>query len=79
MTESTFYHDVVVATVQPNCRAVFLLCEEGAKEDQPGFATYPVIALFQVNRRVYHDGSGSTRQPKGEMLTACRSHSPVDS
>jgi hypothetical protein len=70
MTESTFYHDVVVATVQPNCRAVFLLCEEGIKEDQPSFAIYQVIALLQVNRRVYHDGSGSTRQPnEGKCFT----------
>ncbi len=70
MTDSIFYHDVVVATVQPNCRAVFLLCEEGAKDDQPCFGTYPVIALLQVNRRVYRDGSGSSRQPnEGKCFT----------
>src|SRR5258708_7521305 len=63
MTEQAFYHDVIVATVQPNCRAIFLLCEEGSGTGELFFGTYPVISLLQVNRRVFHDYSGSVRHP----------------
>jgi hypothetical protein len=63
MKDSTFYHDVVIATVQPNCRANFLLCESGSADGKPSFATYPVVSLLQVNRRVFLDFSGTIHQP----------------
>jgi hypothetical protein len=63
MQDSTFYHDVVVATVIPTCRAILLLCEAGSGDGKLSFGTYPVIALLQVNRRVFLDRSNTIKQP----------------